>query len=175
MKHIDTKTIIDNHQMCIEIMEGIKSFQRQIYTMERNLDPGVIYWSFPALIAKYQHNIDIYERCIQRLLQRYFNVFWEVDTMMREYDKESMEWAYKVIIDDYKPTTKVILKELERIDNPEDKIKYLKDEETKYLLDMAINPELTVAYSYVTARNPHKAGLDGWIDLTIKQINHEND
>jgi hypothetical protein len=158
-------------------MEGIQSFQRQIYTMERNLEQGSIYWSLPALIVKYQHNIDIYHRCIVRLTKRYFNVFGEVEIMMRKYDIESMKWAYNVIVDDYKPTTKVILKELDRIDNPKDKIKYLKDEEAKYLLEMTMNIELILAYSYVTDRNPHKAGLDGWIQLHIDEINRlsEND
>ena len=73
MWNIDTKTIIDKHLICIEIMEGIQSFQIHKHTMEQYLEQGSIYWSFPSLVVKYQHNIDIYERCIKRLLERYNN------------------------------------------------------------------------------------------------------
>ena len=53
--------------------------------------------------------------------------------------------AYTILIDDFKPITEVILKRLEELDNPKDKIKYLKSEEIKYLIDVSMNPNLMAA------------------------------
>lgn len=71
MRLIDTKTIIDSHQTCIEIMEGIASFQRQILTTSRNIDEWEKYNHFPGMIERYEDRIDTWERCIVRLLERY--------------------------------------------------------------------------------------------------------
>lgn len=71
MNLVDTKTIIDYHERCIEIMEGIQSFQRLIHMVRQNLDtPGAVY---PTFVAKYENKIDTWERCIVRLLERYNN------------------------------------------------------------------------------------------------------
>ena len=78
--------------------------------------------------------------------------------------------AYTILIDDFKPITEVILKRLEELDNPKDKIKYLKSEEIKYLIDVSMNPNLMAASGVVTTNNPHKAGLDNWINQKINEI-----
>jgi hypothetical protein len=78
--------------------------------------------------------------------------------------------SYQTLLDHFEPITKVIIERLESITNPEDKIKYLKSEEIKYLIDVTMNPKLMAASGIVTTANPHKAGLDRWIDLKIKEI-----
>jgi len=80
---------------------------------------------------------------------------------------------YKILIDNYRPYTITILKQLETIGKPDDKIRYLKSQEIKYLLDVTMNPNLMYASGMVTKGHPHKAGLDKWIELKIKEI--END
>jgi hypothetical protein len=82
--------------------------------------------------------------------------------------------AYKELIDHYEPITKVILERLESISNPKDKIKYLQSEDIKYLIDVGMNPNLMHASGVVTYQNPHKAGLDRWIDLKINEIQNDN-
>ena len=74
---IDTKTIIDNHQLCIEIMEGIASFQRYILNAQRNLEQYQEF-RFRDMEENQKHQIDIYERCIVRLQLRYSKVLKEI-------------------------------------------------------------------------------------------------
>lgn len=81
---------------------------------------------------------------------------------------------YTILIDHYEPITKVILNRLDDFDNTTDKIKYLKSEEMKYLIDVAMNPNLMAASGVVTTSNPHKAGLDWWIELKIKEIENSS-
>ena len=78
--------------------------------------------------------------------------------------------AYTILRDHYKPIIEVILKRLDELDNPKDKIQYLKSEELKYLIDVTMNPNLMAASGVVTTNNPHKAGLDRWIEYKIKEI-----
>ena len=82
--------------------------------------------------------------------------------------------ANTLLIDHYKPITEEILKRLEEFESPKDKINYLKSEELKYLIDVKMNPNLKTASGVVTTSNPHKAGLDGWIETTIKQIENSS-
>jgi hypothetical protein len=82
--------------------------------------------------------------------------------------------AYKELIDHYEPITKVILERLESISNPKDKIKYLQSEDIKYLIDVGMNPNLMHASGVVTYQNPHKAGLDRWIELQIQKMTHDD-
>ena len=71
-KSINTKTLIDNHQLCIEILEGISHFQSSIRLKKESLNGFA--GTFYELRIKYAHNIDIYNRCINRLNQRYNNI-----------------------------------------------------------------------------------------------------
>ena len=82
---------------------------------------------------------------------------------------------YKEIISHYEPITKAILEKLESIADAKDKIKYLKSEEIKYLIDVSMNPSLMNASAILTTANPHKAGLDRWIELKIKEIEINNE
>lgn len=83
---------------------------------------------------------------------------------------EILEAAWKKLIDDYTPTTKVILEKLETLDSAEDKIHYLRSEEIEYLINVTLNPNLCAASGVVTTNNPQKAGLDRWIELKIREI-----
>lgn len=77
MNLVDTKTIIDHHEKCIAIMEGIQAFQRQIHMVKQNLDTrGTVREHFPTFIVDCENNIDTWERCIKRLLQRYNKAMW---------------------------------------------------------------------------------------------------
>ena len=78
--------------------------------------------------------------------------------------------AWKMLIEDYTPTTKVILQKLETLDSAEDKIHYLRSEEIKYLINVTLNPNLCAASGVVTTNNPQKAGLDRWIEYKIREI-----
>lgn len=82
--------------------------------------------------------------------------------------------ANALLIDHFKPITEVILKRLEDFESPEEKINYLKSEEIKYLIDVKMNPNLMTASGVVTTSNPHKAGLDGWIEIKIKEIENSS-
>jgi hypothetical protein len=64
---------IKTHQTCIEILEGIQQFKRLgdvTFESMVQLKEGL----FPELEKKYLHQLDIYERCIERLNERYYNV-----------------------------------------------------------------------------------------------------
>lgn len=86
------------------------------------------------------------------------------------YNINELTKAYQTLIDDYLPITKVICKQLESLERAKDKIAYLKSEEVKYLLDISMKPNLMAASGIVTTNNPHKAGLDRWIEIKIKEI-----
>lgn len=75
---------IDKLQMCINIQEGIKTF-----TNLRNFQKDNILQlngNFPDLKDKYIHNIDIYNKCIERLEKRYNNI---IKTLTHEKDNTS--------------------------------------------------------------------------------------
>lgn len=77
---------------------------------------------------------------------------------------------YEILINHFKPFTERILKGLEDFESPEDKIRYLKSEEVKYLLEVSMNQELMAASGVVTTVRSQKVGLDNWIDIKIKEI-----
>jgi len=67
-----TKLLIEKHQTCIEILEGIQRFERQIKLTQDNINGFA--GTFSQLRRKYKHNIDIYNMCIVRLTERYKKV-----------------------------------------------------------------------------------------------------
>jgi hypothetical protein len=81
--------------------------------------------------------------------------------------------AYRIIQDHYKPIISEIEAYLDEIPNPINNIEYLQSKEVDYLIDFFQNPILMDASGQVTTGNPHKAGLDGWIELKIKQLKIE--
>jgi hypothetical protein len=65
----DINGLIDEHQMCINILEAIKSFHNR---RKQNIDNiNSFSGTFPELRRKYVNNIDTINRCIIRLEQRY--------------------------------------------------------------------------------------------------------
>lgn len=64
--------LIEKHQLKIEILEAIQHFARMIEHKQESIDgfPG----TFINLRMKYLHNIEIYNKCINRLKQRYNEV-----------------------------------------------------------------------------------------------------
>ena len=61
--------LIDKHQLCIEILEGVKYFEKAIELKKYSING--FSGTFPELRRKYIHDVDIYERCVKRLKQRY--------------------------------------------------------------------------------------------------------
>ena len=72
LSNISSRSLIDKHQMCIAILEGIMHFeQRKKHRIESiNGFAG----TFPELRRKYLNDIDTINRCIKRLEQRYQRV-----------------------------------------------------------------------------------------------------
>lgn len=66
---MNAKTAIERHQTCIEILEAVSHFQNMIQLKVDSINgfPG----TFPELRNKYYHNIEIYKKCIVRLIQRH--------------------------------------------------------------------------------------------------------
>ena len=69
LKRIDYRSLIDKHQVCIEILEGIMHFEQRKKHRIESIEgfPG----TFPELRKKYINEIDSIDRCIKRLEQRY--------------------------------------------------------------------------------------------------------
>lgn len=63
------KTLIDKHQTCIEILEAIQYFKIRKITTDKSLNGFA--GTFPNLRQKYEHELIIYDMCIERLKQRY--------------------------------------------------------------------------------------------------------
>ena len=58
----------DIHKSCIQILFAIQTYETWI----ANLQSGIYRVSlFPEAQAKARHDVDIYQRCIKRLEQRY--------------------------------------------------------------------------------------------------------
>jgi hypothetical protein len=64
------KHIIKHHYTSIEILEAIQYFNVRIDTLQGALQGVALH--FPVLVKKYTHQIDIYNRCITRLNERYY-------------------------------------------------------------------------------------------------------
>ena len=63
------KETITQHEKCIEILEAIQHFQAMI--QHKNDSINGFGGSFKDLRNKYTDNIDTYNRCINRLTERY--------------------------------------------------------------------------------------------------------
>lgn len=65
---INTEKEIKKHERIIRVYEMIAYYQAAIKHNQRSLQgvPG----TFPELVEKYNHNIEIYVKCIERLVKR---------------------------------------------------------------------------------------------------------
>jgi len=61
---------IQIHERCIEILEDIMIFENKRRRIKESLN-GATGRLFPGLIPEMMHDIDIAERCIERLRERY--------------------------------------------------------------------------------------------------------
>ena len=82
--NVSNRSLIEKHQMCIEILEGIMHFEQRKKHRIESIDgfAGI----FPELRKKYVNEIDTINRCIKRLEQRYnrvLNVCYRVRCMSR--------------------------------------------------------------------------------------------
>jgi len=66
---------IKQHEVCIEILEGINHFKRMIDSRKESIlgFAGTFY----DLRIKYTHDIEIYNMCINRLEERYYKIIEE--------------------------------------------------------------------------------------------------
>lgn len=72
LANVSSRSLIDKHQMCIEILEGIIHFkQRKKHKIE---SIKCFAGTFPELRRKYENDIDTINMCIKRLEQRYKRV-----------------------------------------------------------------------------------------------------
>jgi hypothetical protein len=72
----NSRAIIDKHQVCIEILEGIQYFEQSKKHKIESIEGFA--GTFPELRRKYVHEIDIYNRCIKRLEQRHDKVILSI-------------------------------------------------------------------------------------------------
>ena len=68
LTNVSSRSLIDKHQMCIEILEGIMHFEQQKKHRIESIEGFA--GTFPELRRKY----DTINRCIKRLEQRYNRV-----------------------------------------------------------------------------------------------------
>jgi hypothetical protein len=61
--------LIKKHENLIKVLEAIVTFRNRIESTVHNMK--VLNGNFPNLINKYYNEIDTYERCINRLLEKY--------------------------------------------------------------------------------------------------------
>lgn len=66
------------HQTCIELIEAMDHFKRMVQLTNDSIEgfPG----SFPELKRKYNHKLEIYRACINRLEDRYHK---QLKTLMK--------------------------------------------------------------------------------------------
>ena len=69
---VSSQSLVDKHQMCIEILEGIMNFEQRKKHRIESIDGFA--GTFPELRRKYLNDIDTIDRCIKRLEQRYHRV-----------------------------------------------------------------------------------------------------
>lgn len=69
---MNTKELIGKHQLSIEILEAIGTFQMLRGSATDNINGFC--GTFPELRRMYKHKLIIYEMCIERLKLRYNNL-----------------------------------------------------------------------------------------------------
>ena len=69
LANVSSRSLIDKHQTCIEILEGIIRFKQRKKHRIESIEGFA--GTFPELRKKYVNDIDTINRCIKRLEQRY--------------------------------------------------------------------------------------------------------
>ena len=71
-----TQELIERHEECINILDSITHFKRLIEVDKDTIDQLPI--EFKDVRDKFNHKIDVYQKCIERLEQRYQKAFREL-------------------------------------------------------------------------------------------------
>lgn len=71
-----TQELIERHEECINILDSITHFERLIRVDKDTIDQLPI--EFKDVRDKFNHKIDVYQKCIERLEQRYQKAFREL-------------------------------------------------------------------------------------------------
>lgn len=66
---MNTKAELDKLETCVKIVEGIRFFKRMIESQQESLDG--FQGTFPELRRKLIHRAEIYQKCADRLQERY--------------------------------------------------------------------------------------------------------
>lgn len=66
---MNTKVELDKLETCIKIVESIRFFKRMLESQQESLDG--FQGTFPELRRKLIHKVEIYQKCADRLQQRY--------------------------------------------------------------------------------------------------------
>jgi hypothetical protein len=69
LANVSSRSLIEKHQTCIEILEGIIRFEQRKKHRIESIEGFA--GTFPELRKKYVNDIDTINRCIKRLEQRY--------------------------------------------------------------------------------------------------------
>lgn len=69
---MNTQEQIERHQMCIQILEAIQHFENVKNHKQESI--SALGGMLPELRKKYINELDTYNRCIERLNQRYLTV-----------------------------------------------------------------------------------------------------
>lgn len=72
LANISSRSLIDKHQMCIEILEGIMHFEQRKKHRIESIEGFA--GTFPELRRRYVNDVDTINRCIKRLEERYKRV-----------------------------------------------------------------------------------------------------
>jgi hypothetical protein len=68
-KEVSVYSAVNKHNKCLELLEAILSFEKRKKDRLKNVEHYKDY--LPTLSKKYQDNVEIIDRCIDRLKQRY--------------------------------------------------------------------------------------------------------
>jgi hypothetical protein len=79
---VQVKKLIDIHQDSINILEGVDHFVRLIKINEESIKGYSR--MFPNLVEKYNDNIEIYNKCKVRLLERHKALQKKITTWEKE-------------------------------------------------------------------------------------------
>lgn len=75
-KEVSVYSAISKHNKCLEILQAIMEFEKR---KKRKMETVDSYKSmFPSISKKYQDNVEIIDRCINRLKQRYLLILKDI-------------------------------------------------------------------------------------------------
>lgn len=72
MRRVDTAAELGKLETCIKLVEGIRYFEAMI--SHATVSMQGIQGRFPDMMSRLRHKSEVYEKCVQRLEERYKKV-----------------------------------------------------------------------------------------------------